>query len=154
MSGVANPAHSDRRTCHAIARNEHSCARYGVFMNYPGRSKRAFCPFRHEALRHALTPGHWNLFLCDCAVFPGSKRYAGVPPNAFVLRTTGTRMLVPRNRVARPIRCRDLLDSYGFSLPWTAWIAWRSSLAAAYTSGAAVTAVTTATRRVPRETTS
>ena len=107
MSGVENPTrtrtgHPDQRTCHAIARNEHSCARYGVFMNYRGRSKRAFCPSRHEPLRYALTPGHMSLFAFDRAV-PRLKTLAGVPPNAFVLCTTGTRMLVPRNRVARPL---------------------------------------------------
>ena len=79
MSGVANPArtrtgHLAQRTCHAIARNEHSCARYGVFMNYQGRSKRALCPSRHEAPGYALTSGHLNLFPFDCAVFPGSRR--------------------------------------------------------------------------------
>ena len=110
-SGVANPArtltgHPDRRTCHAIARYEHSCARCGVLMNYPGCSKRALC--------HALTPGHWNLFPFDGAV-PRLKTLAGVPPNAFVSRTTGTRMLVPRNRVARLMGCCDLLDSYKFT---------------------------------------
>ena len=80
-------------------------------MNYRGRFKRALFSSRDKPLRYALTPGHVNLFAFDRAV-PRLKTLAGVPPNAFVLRTTGTRMLVPRNRVARLMGHRDLLDSY------------------------------------------
>ena len=64
-----------------------------------------------KPLRCALTPGHLNLFAFD-RVVPRLKTLAGVPPNAFVLRTTGTRMLVPRNRVARQMGRCDLLDCY------------------------------------------
>ena len=51
-----------------------------------------------------------NLFALGRAA-PRFKTLAVVPPKAFVLPTTGTRMLVPRNRVAR-LMAPDLLNSY------------------------------------------
>jgi len=75
------------QACHTIARNEHSCARRGGIGGHASAPRRAICSDAARATRHRVDSE--------------TRRSCRVELALWVNPATRTRILVPRNRVAR-----------------------------------------------------